>query len=221
MTTLAEAIAAPTGVTLQGPLIKAALDAANGKLDQLGTALTTLNGYTDTLEAKLQSLIDQGAATGDVGVEVHSPGDIIAITPTLDTSIYASGDVLFTTTAIANAVRANDGIAQLQSIVVVDKDDQKPEFILKFWSANVTYGTVNGVPSITDGDETNCLGRVAITAADYDDDGGASTAFKDNIGKLLKAGASSRTIWVTGKLTAGTPTHTASGLVIRLGLLWG
>lgn len=160
-------------------------------------------------------------STADVGVEVHQPGDIITVTPTLDTSIYASGDVLFTTTIVANAVRANDGIAELQSLVIVDKDDQKPEFALKFWSANVTYGAFNGVPSISDADAANCLGRVNIVAADYDDDGGVSSAFKDNIGKMLKAASGTRSIYITGKLTSGTPTHTASGLVLRLALLWG
>jgi hypothetical protein len=177
--------------------------------------------FLDGIEGKLDSLITQGASTTDVGVEVHQPGDVITVTPTLDTSIYASGDVLFTTTAIANAVRANDGIALLQSIIITDKDDQKPEIALKFWSSNVTYGAFNGAPSITDADAANCLGRVNIVTADYDDDGGVSTAFKDNIGKMLKAASGTRTIYITGKLTSGTPTHTASGLVIRLALLWG
>jgi hypothetical protein len=176
--------------------------------------------FLDGLETKLDSLITQGASTADVGVEVHHPGDFITITPTLDTSIYASGDVLFTTTAIPNAVRVNDAIAQLQSLVIVDKDDQKPEIALKFWSSNVTYGAFNGAPSISDSDAANCLGRVNIVTADYDDDGGVSTAFKDNIGKILKAASGTRTIYITGKLTSGTPTHTASGIVIRLALLW-
>jgi hypothetical protein len=176
--------------------------------------------FLDGLETKLDSLITQGASTADVGVEVHHPGDIITITPTLDTSIYASGDVLFTTTAIPNAVRVNDAIAQLQSLVIVDKDDQKPEIALKFWSSNVTYGAFNGAPSISDSDAASCLGRVNIVTADYDDDGGVSTAFKDNIGKILKAASGTRTIYITGKLTSGTPTHTASGIVIRLALLW-
>jgi hypothetical protein len=183
--------------------------------------LTSILASVDGLEAKLDSLITQGASTADVGVETHQPGDVITVTPTLDTSIYASGEVLFTTTPIANAVRANDGIAELQSIVIIDKDDQKPEIALKFWSANVTYGAFNGVPSISDSDAANCLGRVNIVTADYDDDGGVSTAFKDNIGKMLKAASGTRIIYITGKLTSGTPMHTASGLVLRLSMLWG
>jgi hypothetical protein len=201
----------------------------NALLTSIDGKLTTIDGRVDGLEAlitasntKLDSVVTAVQdTTTDSPVTVHTPGDIITITPTLDTSIYASGDVLFTTTVIANAVRANDGIAQLQSLVIIDKDDQKPEFALKFWSANVTYGAFNGVPSISDSDAANCLGRVNIVAADYDDDGGVSTAFKDSIGKLLKAASGTRNIYITGKLTAGTPTHTASGLVIRLALVWG
>src|ERR1044072_7071970 len=44
----------------------------NGYVDQL-------EGYTDTLETKLQSIIDQGAATTDVPVETHKLGDFITI----------------------------------------------------------------------------------------------------------------------------------------------
>lgn len=203
-------------------------DGIEGLIGTTNTNLTTIDGRVDGLEGllastntKLDTLNTAVASTADTPVEVHSPGDIITVTPTLDTSIYASGDVLFTTTAISNAVRANDGIAQLQSLVIVDKDDQKPEIALKFWSSNVTYGAFNGVPSISDSEAIFCLGRVNIVTADYDDDGGVSTAFKDNIGKMLKPASGTRTIYITGKLTSGTPTHTASGLVIRLALLWG
>jgi hypothetical protein len=216
MTTLAEAIATPSGININGAIGRQAAGASKS------VAFSNEDfAILDGLETKLDSLISQGASTADVGVEVHQPGDVITVTPTLDTSIYANGDVLFTTTPIANAVRANDGIAELQSIVIIDKDDQKPEIALKFWSANVTYGAFNGVPSISDADAANCLGRVNIVTADYDDDGGVSTAFKDNIGKMLKAASGTRIIYITGKLTSGTPTHTASGLVLRLSMLWG
>jgi hypothetical protein len=38
---------------------------------------------------------------------------------------------------------------------------------------------------------------------------------------MLKAASGTRIIYITGKLTSGTPTHTASGLVLRLSMLWG
>jgi hypothetical protein len=230
MTTLADAIAAPAGININSTIGRQA--AAGSKsvalatddsavLASLATKLDSVIAAVDGLEALATTLNGYAAdTTTDSPVAVHQPCDIVTVTPTLDTSIYASGDILFTTTAVSNAVRANDGLAMLNSLVVVDKDDQKPEFALKFWSSNVTYGTFNAAPSISDADAANCLGRINIVAADYDDDGGVSTAFKDNIGKLLKAASGTRTIYITGKLTAGTPTHTASGLVIRLGLVW-
>jgi hypothetical protein len=223
MTTLADAIAAPAGININSTIGRQA--AAGSKsvalatddsavLASLATKLYSVIAAVDGLEALATTLNGYAAdTTTDSPVAVHQPCDIVTVTPTLDTSIYASGDILFTTTAVSNAVRANDGLAMLNSLVVVDKDDQKPEFALKFWSSNVTYGTFNAAPSISDADAANCLGRINI-------DGGVSTAFKDNIGKLLKAASGTRTIYITGKLTAGTPTHTASGLVIRLGLVW-
>ncbi len=46
------------------------------------------------------------------------------VTLSLDTSTYASGDVLADMQEIANAVRANGGSVVIQSLTVIDKDDR-------------------------------------------------------------------------------------------------
>jgi hypothetical protein len=152
-------------------------------------------------------------------VSVQTPCDVISVTPTLDTSIYASGDTLFATTAISGATRANDLRAVLMSVAVVDKDDQKPALRLLFFKSNVTFGTINAAPSISDSDAANYLGHVDIAATDYVDLGGVSVACAKAINLLLEAASGSTTVYVAGMLTAGTPTHTASGLVFNFGVV--
>jgi hypothetical protein len=157
--------------------------------------------------------------TTDSPVAVHTPCDVISVTPTLDTSIYASGDTLFVATAISGAVRANDLRSNLASIAVVDKDDQKPAVRLLFFKAAVTFGTLNAAPSISDSDAANYLGHYDIAAADYVDLGGVSVACARNVGLLLEAASGTTNVYVAGMLTAGTPTHTASGLVFNFGVV--
>lgn len=152
-------------------------------------------------------------------VNVHQDGDVVSITPTLDTSAYTAGDVLFATTSFTGAVRMNDGRSLLQSLVVIDKDDQKPAFDLHFFSSNVTSGAFNGAPSISDSDAGNYLGSVSIAASDYKDLGGVSVATIKNIGLLLEAASGATNVYAFAVVST-TPTHTASGLVFRLGYLF-
>lgn len=143
---------------------------------------------------------------------------IVTVTPTLDTSAYTSGDLLFDSTEIANAVRANGGCAILQSITIVDKDDQRAGLTLLFADAATDFGTPNSAPDPDDGETATVLGHVAIVAGDYVDLGGASVACVRGLGLLLKAGAATTSLYVAA-MTGGTPTHTASGLALKLGFL--
>lgn len=222
--------------TLQGYVD--GLETLSGTTNSL---LTTQNGYLDGVETALAT-INTSIGSGTVGtgtqgspntttiLSVQGPGDtatplravnpcdVVTVTPTLDTNAYAAGATLFTTTAITGAVRANDQRALLTSLVVIDKDDQKPAFKLFFFSSNVTFGTFNAVPSISDSDAGSFLGSVAVAAADYDDLGGVSVACIKNIGLMLEAVSAGTTVYVAAVVST-TPTHTASGLVLRFGLV--
>lgn len=166
------------------------------------------------LKAIAGAAIDTSTASP---VSVQTPADVVTVTPTLDTSAYTAGDVLFDSTAFT-AMRVNDGRALLQSVVVIDKDDQKPSIKLHFFSANVSLGTFNAAPSISDANAANFLGSVAISASDYDDLGGVSVACVKGVNLLLEAVSGAQTVYVAAT-TSTTPTHTAAGLVFRLGLI--
>lgn len=159
-----------------------------------------------------------GASESHIG-EVGTPVDIITVTPTvLNADAYDAGDVVFDTTAITDAVRVNGGRALLQSLVVADKDDQKAQLRLVFLDSDVTLGTADAAPSISDANALKVLGTVEVLAADYVDLGGASVATLRSIGLLLEAASDARDIYVAA-FTSGTPTYTTGGLQLRFGLL--
>lgn len=228
--------------TISGQLttIDGRVDGLEGLIGTSNTTLTAIDGRVDGLEGAIGTATDATVASGAAGtldshlrtikdavldttttspVSVRQPCDVITFTPTLDTAIYASGDTLFVATALSGVTRANDERALLQSIAVIDKDDQKPALRLVFFSASVAFGTLNAAPSISDADAANYLGHVDIAAADYVDLGGVSVACAKGINLLLESVSGATSVYIAAMLTAGTPTHTASGLVFRLGVV--
>ena len=143
----------------------------------------------------------------------------ITVTATLDTSAYSSGDLLFDSTEIAAAVRANGGHCVLQSITITDIDDQKTAHTLVFLNAATDMGAANSAPDPDDTELLTIIGHVPVVAADWVDMGTGSVACIRNIGLGLKAGASTTSLWVAGINGTGTPTHSASGLKISLYLM--
>lgn len=154
-------------------------------------------------------------------VDIGQPCDVIEITPVLDTVAYAVGDVLFAPVEIPLAVRLLGGRAVLQSLSIVDEDDQKPAMDLIFMSVQRSLGTINNPPAITDADARDCLPYVLVAADRYIDLGGVSiaTALQSEMGRLYEAGAGSSSIWV-GAIARSTPTFTAANkLRIKLGFV--
>lgn len=144
---------------------------------------------------------------------------LVKTTPVLDTSAYASGDVLVETTEIANAVSEAGGTAELQSLVVVDQDDTASGFAMDVWilASNVAMGTKNSAPSISDANALEILGFVSIAAADFKDLGGVKVASINNIGIICKAAAGSTSLFFAVVNGTSTPTLTAAGVKFNFG----
>jgi len=196
-----------------------------------GDVPVTLDGETVVLGAGTNAIgklaANSGVDIGDVDVlsiaagenhlgDVGMPDTAITITCSLDTGAYADGDVLFATQEIAGAVRNNGDACILQSVHVVDIDDQKVEMDLIFFNANTSLGTENSAPDIDDTEVLTTLGVVNV--ADYVDLGANSIATVTGIGLELKAGAATTSLYVAG-ITRGAPTYSASGLQITFGFL--
>lgn len=149
---------------------------------------------------------------------VALPGaDVIDVTLTLDTLAYTAGDVLSDTATLTDAMRVVGGKGVLRSITVIDEDDQGVALDLYFFKATQSLGTKNGAPSLSDAAARDCLGYVAIAAGDYKDLGGVRVATKLDIGLVLESAAASKDLFV-GTITGGTPTHTANGLRLKIGI---
>lgn len=151
--------------------------------------------------------------------EVRSGGVTLQpqITFTLDTSIYAAGDVLADTQELTAALRP-PGSGVLHSIRILDEDDNAAAAMTVYiFKSNVSLGTENAAISITDANARELIGIIAIAAADWVDLINSKAAFKGNLGIPVVV-ASGTSLWVALS-TAGTPTQTASGITARFGIL--
>lgn len=142
---------------------------------------------------------------------------IVDITLSLDTSQYASGDVLAATQEVANAVPIATGTAILQSVFLLDKDDQGQPLDLVFLDVSGSIGTENAAAGPTDAVAATILGVVEIAAADYVDLANSQIAVRTNLGIVVKP-ASGTSLYIAA-ISRGTGTYTASGITLKLGFL--
>lgn len=150
---------------------------------------------------------------------VGTSDTVLEVSPPLDDSgAYTAGDLLFDSVALSGAARVDGGVAIVESITVIDKDDQKQPLALLFASAMTDFGTFNQAPNPDDTETATVLGHVSIAASDYVDLGGASVACVRGVGLMLKAPGGSTSLALAG-VTTGTPTHTTAGMTILVGLL--
>ncbi len=195
--------------------------------DNFGDPITSTNplpvsGTIDTTglmtETTGQSIL---TAVSDTTTPMPAAGVIqyVDVTLSLDTSAYGSGDLIADTQAVASAVYQNNAKGVIQSVTVVDEDDQKAAIDIYFLSANNTLGTENSAPSISDANARDILGFVSVAAADYKDLGGVSVACKTGVGIVVKPATDTTTIYVAVVSNASTPTYTASGVKLRIGVL--
>jgi len=155
--------------------------------------------------------------------QVGGPSDVIDVVLTLDTNIYADGDVLLTATQeIANAARANGKRVIIQSITAYDLDDVGGAIDLIFAGVTFALGTVNAAPTIDDANAILLSHIVQFAGADWYDLGLNRMATKSSkdagMGIMIETGAASRSIFVNGIARAAS-TYTANGLKLKLGIL--
>lgn len=173
---------------------------------------------TTTIYDTEGNLVTMGVA-GDYNSSDHckivTADDGIPFTPTLDTSAYAAGDVLFDSAAVILA-RVSGRAATLQSVAVTDKDDNGATIDLYFFNASVAFGTANAAPSISDTDALKYIGHVRISPTDYSDLGGVQVGCVRGIGLVLKPSGST-SIYVAA-VVREAKTYTASGLQFTFGV---
>jgi hypothetical protein len=156
------------------------------------------------------------AGTAYIG-QVASPLQYVTLTPVCDTSAYTAEDVLFDRIVVTNATRLADTPAILDSVQLLDEDDQTAARIdLYFLDADVTLGTANAAISISDANARSILGVVSLAAASFNDLIASKMCTIKNVGLMVSPATGTRNIFVAG-VCGGTPTQTASGIRLRLG----
>ena len=99
-----------------------------------------------------------------------------AVSPTLDTNVYADGDVLFTNEMVTDA---GSGYYIIRGITVIDTSDQGGAFdIYLFNNEQASMGTRNSAPNIATAG-LYIIGKLSIAAADYYDLGSMKVAYKE------------------------------------------
>ena len=156
------------------------------------------------------------AAEAHIG-EVGGHSTNIEVTLTLDTSVYASGDVLADTQIVTACMRINGGKGIWQSLVLLDWDDQAGALDVLLLRTDVSIGTENAAVSVTDTNADEILGIVEIVAGDYVDLVGSQIVVRENIGMVVDA-ATTDDLYVA-VISRDTKTYTASGITLKLGFL--
>ena len=155
-------------------------------------------------------------------------GNVIRVTPTLDTSAYDANDVMFDSTEIPNAVASRGGVSRLLGITLLNLDDAANDIELVFTEKQANLGTVGS--AVASGSLwTNALAKASkvlgIIQIDHSDNNIdlinnlIYSTFKSNAGDaasgnhwpmLLKADEGSTSVYFAGK-SIGTPTTPADG----------
>jgi hypothetical protein len=146
-------------------------------------------------------------------------GDWVAkIELTLDTAIYASGDLMAQPVEIEYAVMEN-GCSVIQSVTVIDYDDQGANFDLVFFGENPgSLGALNATLAITDGTAEKVLGSVTMDT--YKDVGAQQLGIETSCGLVIRPEDGGTSVWVAA-ISRGTGTYASGRMAARIGLLRG
>ena len=143
---------------------------------------------------------------------------ITAITFSLDTNIYADGDVLADSQILAVCLRVNDGTGIILDAIFNDEDDTGIAFDVLILDANVSLGTENSAPNISDANARNILGRFNVLASDFYDLGGVKVAHIRDVNIGVKGVSGADDLYIA-LISRGAGTYSASGITARFKIL--
>ena len=150
--------------------------------------------------------------------------DLIDVTLTTDAEAHANNDVIAQSIEIPNAVAVNGGSAIIQSIMLLDEDDEGPAVELLFSQVNTAITDDEGEAignNVDDLDSTFGSFLGATTISNWSDLVDAQMAVKSNIGLVVKAASDTTSIYVHAVNRSGgtyTPAATTD-LKMRIGIV--
>lgn len=143
----------------------------------------------------------------------------IDVTLSTDTSAYANNDLIADAQQIDQFFSKVDGTARVVSFTVTDEDDQKAILDLYLVGVSTSWGAENGAPGPADATVRATQCYFSFAAADYKDLGGADVAQIKNLQCMVKAVAGTDDLYIAAVTGTSTPTYTASGVKVRIGIV--
>ena len=131
------------------------------------------------------------------------------IDPTITTAVHASGDVLFEPVEVTDVARENGGTVMLDTVKIIDQDEESVAIDLLFLKSDVDIGGANAAATVPDASNSEYLGLVKVVASDYTDLGEFTVAEKTNLLQVFETDSDSTSVWVAGIVRA-TPTYAAA-----------
>ena len=191
---------------------------ANSGVDIGDVTLTTGSARVGSVDATVQIADTDVSTTNPVPTSGFL--DVIEVILSLNTSQYASGDLLADTQEVANFF-ANGHPAVLYSLQVIDEDDQAGAIDFLFLRSNQSMGTENSAFAPADAAALEILTEVPVLATDYNDYTNSQQAIKQvsdtGMGVILKP--TSGTSLYIAAISRDTKTYTAAGVRVRVGLV--
>lgn len=149
-------------------------------------------------------------------------GSLITVSPTvtIDTAAYTAGDLLGGKLTLTDAVRVVGSSGIVQSIVLIDQDNEKREIDVVFFDSDPsgTTFTNNAALDVADADMAKIVGTVKITSADYISFADNAVATRSAIGLAFKTDGS-RDLYAA-LVVREAPTYTATtDIALRVTIL--
>lgn len=144
---------------------------------------------------------------------------LVSVTPTIDTSIYASGDAMHAAPMEFDASMFRDaGGFILDQVLIVDNDKEVANVDLILFSADLADQTINNPFDPSDAELATAIAAVSVTTHFSFNDNSLSVA--RDLGIPIRMGRTATTGTIYGFLVArATPTYTAAtDLKVTLGL---
>ena len=145
--------------------------------------------------------------------------EIFSITPTTYAGAVGDNNVIFADHEIENFAMEDGGKGIIQSIVILDDDDNGAAMDIFIHTRSGAVGTEGSAVSVTTSVLIQSIkGVIPITT--YSDGINWQIGHKENIGTVIDCTSSSRSVFLTAvNRSGGSKTYTASGLVLKIGVI--
>jgi hypothetical protein len=144
--------------------------------------------------------------------------DVIDVTLSADTSILADNDVIAAPQEIVGFFTRPGQTVKLQSLTLLDGDNQNTDIDIFFLNADGSIGAENAAFSLSDAVAATVVGFVELLASTYINFTNSRWAYKGEMHRVMKGADNTTSIWIGAVCRSGTPTYTATGLKLKLGI---